>query len=244
MKPVIIYLLSTLFVLSSFAQDTTRSGEITTGNGVHRRKLEFPPKALLVQLRSEQSRIKYFESHYDNTDAERVRNEAAKIRSAMIHDFRDHFSFCPVYYYIDTNAQLIKEQKFNGVLFNADGITAKNIVISPGDTDYFIVYYGYPENENTELYVMPGAGYKYGSGNVMGRGLIFLNYKYEQRDYYYIIHNFRSLFYRYLNHDYEFYSKKFDMEYRPKAKNYNDALYEYYGAENKNDAAEGKLIRR
>jgi hypothetical protein len=46
------------------------------------------------------------------------------------------------------------------VLFDADGAKLQNIVVSPRDTDYFIIYYGYPENQKTELKV-PNATYEY-----------------------------------------------------------------------------------
>ncbi len=223
-KPVFSIAVFLCVINACFAQDTSRNGEIVSTNDVHRRKTEFPPKAILVQLRSEQSRIQYFTSRHDQKRTEQVIKDAETVRKVMTNDFKDRFTFCPVYFFIDTNAKLVTAQKFDGVLFNADGSPAKSLAISQGDTDYFIVYYGYPENEKTELKVMPGATYKYGSGNVMGKGLMFLNYNYEQRDYYYVIHNFRPLLYRFLNHNYEYYSKKFDMEYRPFAVRYNEDL--------------------
>jgi hypothetical protein len=93
------------------AQHTTRSGDIISENNIHEHKFEFRPKALLVQLRSEQSRIQYFETQNDQQNKEQVTKEDAKVRRVMINDFKDHFTFCPVYYFIDTNAKLIKEQK-------------------------------------------------------------------------------------------------------------------------------------
>ena len=58
----------------------------------------------------------------------------------------------------------------------------------------------------------------------MGKGFIFLNYKYEQRDYYYILHSANTQ----AKPHYEYYSKKFDMEYCPRAEHYNRNLLMQY----------------
>ena len=205
---------------------------------VHYRKFAFPPKALLIQLRSEKRRIDYFENRNDLTNAQRVKKDAAEVRTVMTNDFRDHFTFCPVYYFIDTNAELVRQQKFDGVLLDAFGKPADKAVISPGDTQYYIVYYGYPENEKTESPVTREATYKYGSGDVMDKGLIFLDYRYQQRDYYFIVTNLREYFMRYLDPNYEFYSRKFDMEYRPMAKRYNADLATKFNGKPKANTSE------
>ncbi len=212
----------------SFAQYNSGVGNlIPTLKGHHWRKTALKPKVLLVQLRSEKSRIDYFEKNKKPYKAKKVKREASIIWKVMKNDFEENFSFCPVYYFIDTNAELVKKQLFDGVLFTAEGIPMSRNIVSPGDTDYFIVYYGYPE-EQMDLDAMPEEynTLDMGNGEVMGKGLIFLNYKYRQVDFYY-----RFAYYDLFvspDHRYSYKSAEFDMEYYPFAAEYEESLQEKY----------------
>src|SRR5690606_27442160 len=73
-------------------------------------------------------------------------------------------SYCPVHYYYDTNYHLILQNKFDGVLLNAEGTPAANIVLTPNDTDYRIVYFGPVTSKNN-------------SATTMGKGLIVTDHK-------------------------------------------------------------------
>jgi hypothetical protein len=196
----------TLFFLILFSTLTNQL--IAQNNGTS--KLKFPPKALLVQLSTESRKIANCLSVGDTNTANRIRKEAWQIRKVTANDFSSNFSFCPVYYFLDTNAEKIKNQYFDGVLLNSDGSLAHDIVLQPGDSNYFIIYYGHPNNQ----------GYD-GAWTGMSNGLIFLNYQYNQVDYFHVF-RYASIFRRQSEDFYE--SKKYDMEYYPFAALYDNLL--------------------
>ena len=106
-------------------------------------------KAVLVQLSSEQNRTDYFQKKGDSKDVKEIVNEAKKVNKVTMLDFKDHFTYCPVYFYIDTNRELIKNKHFEGVLLDAKGMPVKDAVINPSTSDYIIAYYGYSGNDNS-----------------------------------------------------------------------------------------------
>jgi hypothetical protein len=206
------------------------------GSGVAKRPLEihkshhsgktaFPPKAILVQMRSEQRRIQYFMDNNRPYEARQVKKEASIIRKVMKNDFEDNLSFCPVYYFMDTNAYLVKEQRFDSVLSTAEGLPVRNCAIRPGDTDYYIVYYGYPD-EQMDQDASPNHDFNIGNGEVMGKGLIFLDYKYQQKDFYYRFEYWDLFHTKDMRHEYR--SSKYDMEYYPFAAQYETDLLEKF----------------
>jgi len=206
------------------AQDKDVQGEKMN----HNQKLEFPPKALLVMLHTEKNRIKYFKDKGQTALANLVLKDAEHLANITINDFSSHFDFCPVFFFLDTALDAIKNQQFSGNLINSDGSLVASSIINPGDTNYFIVYYGNPENNKTSLWAGNDAEYRYGSGNVTGKGLIFMNHHFVQKDFYAVIVNFRPYLYKLIDPNYEYYSKKFDMEYRPLAARYNKELHAKY----------------
>ncbi|MBS1780590.1 MAG: hypothetical protein JST70_14770 [Bacteroidetes bacterium] len=98
------------------------------------------PKFVLVQLPTESRKINWFSKGSNKTLVASIKNDAAHVREAMISDFSDHFDAVPVYYYIDTNATLIKEGKFNGILLdkNMKAVTNASSMVQP----YQIIIYG------------------------------------------------------------------------------------------------------
>ncbi len=96
--------------------------------------------AVLVQLNTEQSKIAYFRKTGRNADAEKIKRETIKMNKKMISDFTDHFTFCPVYYYIDTNVDRIKRKNFDNILLDAKGLPVANPIAL--DSNYLITLYG------------------------------------------------------------------------------------------------------
>ena len=107
-------------------------------------------KAIIIQINSEQNKLRYLQKAGNSKDAQNIADEAMEARKKMITDFNDNFSYCPVYYYIDTNADLVKNKQFKNVLLNPDGLPVKDPLISSSDSDYLIIRYGYPD-ENTSV---------------------------------------------------------------------------------------------
>jgi len=194
-----------------------------------RLKDENPPKAILVQLNTESNKINYFLNHNKPEEADRIKNEAAKISIAARNDFKAHFSFCPVYFFADTNYNLIKARKFNGVLLNSDGSIAHDIAITSNDTCYYIAIFGHAQSEvrptHTNNKVEQDPTY------LLGRGLVILDYRFEQlppTEFHYVYKmDYYDLFAK-PDPRYSYKSKKYDMEYYPSANRLNNHIINYF----------------
>jgi hypothetical protein len=114
----------------------------------HAHKTQTPPKAILVRLATAASRIDYYAKKGNTKSVQLLLADAAAQREHMIADFKAHFTYCPVYYFYDTAQTAIKAKNFS-YLLDGDMKPATNLVISPTDSDYFIVYYGYLEEPKT-----------------------------------------------------------------------------------------------
>jgi len=186
-----------------------------------------PPRAVLVQLRSEQNRINAMKRAHDNKGLRQVEADAAGVASAMKADFTDHLNYCPVYYFEDTNLDLIKSHHFNGVLLNADGTPAKTLSVDESTDDYLIVYYGHPVMQQRGHPVAQEADpNERTTDQPSGIGLIVNNAQYQQITFFYRL-GLDYLWKRkrqkaYGKYAYE--SKRFEMEYYPFAAKLNDYL--------------------
>ena len=199
-------------ILSFIAAATGVSKGFAADSLSHRR-----PVAILVQLSSERNRIAALSKAGRTRDAEEVKNDGQHVAQATINDFRDHFKYCPVYYYVDTNAEAILNKQFEGILLNADGSVTHNPIINTRSTNYYIVYYGYP---NVQLRKAAEATDE--SSPAPGRGLIVLNDSYKQVAYS-IDPDYTSLFSK-KKGKYSYTSKHFNIQYRPYALELNDKL--------------------
>jgi hypothetical protein len=109
---------------------------------------QLPPKAILVELATAINRINFYTRQKDNKNLALVMAEAAGQRESMVADFKDHFTYCPLYFFYDTMQNAIQAKDFTPLL-NSDMKPATNLAISPADSNYFIVYYGYAAEETT-----------------------------------------------------------------------------------------------
>ncbi|HXS35505.1 MAG TPA: hypothetical protein VN721_02300 [Flavipsychrobacter sp.] len=192
-------------------------------------KNEMPPKAILVQINTESNKIKYLLDHGMTEDADEVKNDVEKVTEATRNDFKANFSFCTVYFFADTNMNLIKEKKFDEVLFNNDGSIAKNIVITPADTNYYIAMYGHaysnPGVTHANNQVQKDPSYLY------GKGLVMLNYQFKQlppNTFHYLFKFDYFDFFVKRDPRYSYSSKRFDIEYYQSAKRLNKLITEYF----------------
>ena len=202
----------------SYAQDTLAKKQDTLVNKF--------PRAVLVQLRSEHNRMEALNNQKKYDAIEGLEEDAINVASRMKADFNDNFNFCPVYYYMDTNLDLLKSRVFKDILFNADGTPATNIVISDTSRDYLIVFYGYPTPQSRlSDVVIDSFAYRYNSGEPLGKGLIINNYKFQQVSFLYKL-DYENLAFRLrkANKKYIYVSKKYDMEYFPFAEVFNKKL--------------------
>ena len=124
----------------------------------HALPYEHPPEAILVQLPTETNRIAYFIKKGKSNKVQALEDASKKVISATVSDFRDNFSFCPVYFFYDSSIAEVKEHHFAGAVYDKNMQPVQNIGLSPNDTEYFIVYYGMeapveePENARKDPY--------------------------------------------------------------------------------------------
>ncbi len=182
------------------------------------------PSAVLVQLKAEQNRTNALIKARKYNELEIFRKDVQGVMIATINDFWNHFDYCPVYYYIDTNFEAVMARKFDGILLDEHLSPITGTVISDTSTDYFIVYYGYPTWQTRKRYWDTTRAADQG-GHPNGRGLIINDYKMRQLNYIYRLDfdffNFKKNRNR---NPYKYTSKKFDVEYYPFASEFNRKL--------------------
>ena len=182
------------------------------------------PKAILVQLRSENSRIKGLTATHRTDLLPQLKTDAAAIRAAMTADFKDNFKFCPVYYFMDSNSDKVINKQFEHVLMNADGTYAANLPINGGSTDYLIVYFGSPVFQGLlEKVVADSARYKYDPNHISFVGLVVCNDSMQQMTFAYL-RSYPKRLKKGQENKYFYSSSKFEMLYYPFAKNLDRKL--------------------
>ena len=99
------------------------------------------PKAILVQLNTYPNKMKAFRENGNGKMVHRLQIETDSVIKRMIADFTDNFTYCPVYYYFDTNATFIKNKQFDGILLDKDLHPLAKVPPLEG-TAYRIVLFG------------------------------------------------------------------------------------------------------
>jgi len=214
-----------IFSYSVSAQDTTNSKAANAALTVDTSAANKFPKQVLVQLRTEQNRIKALTKAGNTKALEEVQKDAEGERQAMINDFEKNYHYCPVYYFIDTNFEKIKKQDFDGILLNADG-TKANVKIPKGNNDYVIAYYGYlSERYYHKISSEDSMRNEYDAEVPEGRGLLLANKNYQVITYFYKL-DYQNALYRFFHkRDKTLYqSKHFDIEYFPFADVFNKKI--------------------
>lgn len=194
----------------------------------HAKPGEKAPKALLVQLNTNQRKVDYFSKTKNKKSLKQVYIDTDSVMSKMIQDFTDNFSYCPVYYYIDTNAELVKQQKFTGILLDKNLHPVQNPPLSPAD-EYFIALYGMPSLPNRQS--NEGDVYNTDYTNARDRRLVVMdkNMNVLQKP---LPNGSNNVFGGRMKEPastYKYASPKFDLYYRPVAKHYSAKLRDFYG---------------
>lgn len=180
------------------------------------------PHYVLVQISSESNRIKALEKAHAYKDLETVKKDAAGIKAAMIKDFKDRFTYCPVYFYIDTNLDLIKARKFDGVLFDTAGQLVANPPLKADSKDYLIAYWGLPTTQPGNMKVVKDSLTQYSKvGEPNGKGLIICNYKMQQLTYFCRLGLYEWMLDKKKQKGYFYISKRFNIQYFPMADRIN-----------------------
>ncbi len=178
------------------------------------------PVVILVQLRAESNRINALTRAKNYALAEEVKKDAAEVRRLMMLDFTLNFHRCPVYYFIDTNIDYIKNKQFAGILLDTAGNPIANPLINSSSSNYWIVYYGnHIHQSRREKVVKDEDRYSYDNENPRGKGLVVLNDQFQQLTFFYK-YGFDDVFYgkKSTQKKLMYSSKRFDIDYFPFAK--------------------------
>lgn len=113
---------------------------------------ELPPAYVLVQLPTAEKRVlNYFHSKHDTVSATHLITDEAMVRQKMVGDFNRYFTYCPYYYFIDTNAEKIMNGEFAGNLLDSNlHIIGSNGLPNVNDTTRFILYFGRAERNDDQ----------------------------------------------------------------------------------------------
>ena len=178
------------------------------------------PKVILVRLASGHSRIVDMKRRKDKKGIEEVQHDVAEVNKRMINDFTTNFHACPIYYFVDTNMDLVKDQKFDGILLNAD----MTPVPTPVMNSYYIVYYGHYTLQLRGNYIFPDTALTR-TRATQGQGLVVLNEHIQQIDRFYKM-GYDEMLYKVkkANRAYCYCSKHYDIEYFPFATMFDKAL--------------------
>jgi len=177
-------------------------------------KLPYSPKNLFVMLRAEQRRLDYFSARGDKKMINRVKYDADMVANSTVNDFNDHFNYCTVYYFMDTNLEKVKNKQFEGVLFTTKDYTNKTYITSNDLHSYQIIYYGrFSNNQELSKNIKDtGNFWNYepaGMGIVINDSVFnYLHYIGELNHYFVVGRPQRP-------NKYTYYSRKLDIEYRP-----------------------------
>ena len=128
-----IYVLLSLFLLPALL--------VPAHADARKNRKEKPPKALLVELLTHGPQLKHLTAKKPERVAE-FQKDVAGVMKVTINDFSQNFDYVPVYYFIDTNASLIRQGKFDGVLLDEHMRPVQQNVLKEGDTNFFIAVYG------------------------------------------------------------------------------------------------------
>ncbi len=160
-------------------------------------------KFLLVELKSEKNKLDYFRAHKTSNDLKRLSDDITATNQATINDYTDHFTYCPVYFYMDTNRQKIRDKQFDDIIFKGNYTLVPANIIPHNENRFLVVKFGYADDS---LSVFQNT-----------TGLVMYNPQLEQ------VHFIKKIKGKVLG-KYYFTSKKYNIEYRPFATQLNNSL--------------------
>ena len=196
-----------------------------------------PPKALLVQLLTRKSQTDYLRKHNPAKLAEFLK-DVKEVMKMTTKDFADNYQYGPVFFFVDTCGDSIKNGHFEGYLLDNNLKPVHQTVLPEGDTSFFIAYYGsyvpQPMNLKSTDDEKPGDKPQYivadDDPTALKPTLLVLDHKYRllkvprprtTRGFVGVFNNGR---YR----DYVYRSKSFSVDYLPMAATYSNTIRKYY----------------
>ena len=104
-------------------------------NHSERQIKQLKESVLLVRLKDRKKEIEYYKKYDNYQEANAIKNKQEEINNLIIRAFKNHFDFCPVYFfYSSESTKLLKEGINNISIFNFE----KQIVPTDALSSFFI----------------------------------------------------------------------------------------------------------
>jgi hypothetical protein len=173
------------------------------------------PDFLLIQLSTEQNRMKLLESQGDEKGKKRLKKDLHSVYTAIRNDFRDHFSNCPVYFFFDTNIAQVKAKMLIGIVYTIEGREVRRSNLS--GNNYQIAYFGYPVSHIPRIGYLPETADKRNFDTEFGRVWVVCDNDFDQVAYTEVPNYLERSTGYFHKKKYRYSSRKFDIEYMPVA---------------------------
>ena len=198
---------------------------------------ERAPNALLVMLPTATRKLEVLDRMGDEVRAQSLRQDIAEIQEKMVADFRENFSFCPVYFFFDTASSAIRNGNFAAYLQDTALQPVPSSAYSKLDAgEHLIAFFGYRTREATRVRRGEVDYFEMYDGDTeaMIQQLVLLDAKMEQlvrplpRT---VANRFPGIRTRSKRpaYTYRHYAKYFDMQYKPSAARADAVLSNFYG---------------
>jgi hypothetical protein len=180
---------------------------------------ELPPKAILIQLSTGYTRLNRAGREEFK---EQLKKDMKISNERMILDFQENFTFCPVYYFNDSDIRYIINHEFFGYLRDAKRQLIRDHVMQEGDTNFFILHFGYMLNEDENDLDLPLSQRMLIASDHKGE---MLRYPLPATTYFTDTRKLKNKRYK---SEYRYNSHHTDVEYRPRALQYSALLKNFY----------------
>lgn len=148
------------------------------------RRSEYPPKALLVMLPTYQNRVHHFDAAKDYANLARLEKDRIGVWKSMLTDFGSYFSYCPLYFFVDTNLSRVLVRDFDGVLLDSSLHPVRQVAFSNTDTNFMIACYRYRDRQKDRLVLEKNGSYVLhmfdGDTEAQQERLVLHDYRMEQ----------------------------------------------------------------
>ncbi len=182
------------------------------------------PELILVNLSTEQNRRAALVRTKDEKGLEKLNKDVLAMYMAMRNDFSAHFTFCPVYYFLDTNIARVRTHKHDSVLLGPDG-NYVSAAITEGK-NYQIVSYGYPIMQMHRIGYLKEPHEKVGFDTRLGRVWVVYDEHMEQVAYTLPPHLLDKEAEYFNDKKYSYKSGIMNMRYKPEAYKLQQTLNE------------------
>lgn len=103
------------------------------------------PEILLVQLNESSTQIEVYRRSKQQEALANVLEDDRQINRSLIADFKAHFSFCPVYFFEQKDAEAVRQQRWEQVtLYDVDYLDSPRKIEWKTPGLYYIAVLGYP----------------------------------------------------------------------------------------------------